>query len=222
MRTPAIVVNFKAYPHVDGRKALDLALICQDVARETGASIIVCPPMIELSRICEEVDIPVFSQHTDLRTGGASTSRASLTAIKEAGTQGTLLNHSERRLLLADIEDLVTGARELDLTTIICSNNVQTSRAAAALGPDYVAMEPPELIGGDISVTSADPQIVVETVKQVSSIDPSVRVLTGAGVKTREDVVKAVELGTLGVLLASGVVKAKDPRSVLLDLAQGL
>jgi thiazole synthase ThiGH ThiG subunit len=35
-------------------------------------------------------------------------------------------------------------------------------------------------------------------------------------------VAKAVELGSDGVLLASGVVKAKDRRAVLLDLASGL
>jgi len=35
-------------------------------------------------------------------------------------------------------------------------------------------------------------------------------------------VAKAVELGASGVLLASGVVKAKEPRKVLLDLVQFL
>ncbi len=49
-----------------------------------------------------------------------------------------------------------------------------------------------------------------------------VRVLCGAGVKTGKDVAAALSLGAEGVLLASGVVKAKDPYSVLRDLVSGL
>jgi triosephosphate isomerase len=120
------------------------------------------------------------------------------------------------------VEALVSAAKEQDLITIVGTNNVNTSRAAAALGAELVAMEPPELIGGDISVTSADPSIVKETVLQVSKISKDSKVLTGAGVKTREDVEMAIEFGTFGVLLASGVIKAEDPKKVLLSLAKGL
>ena len=45
-------------------------------------------------------------------------------------------------------------------------------------------MEPPELIGGDISVTTADPSIVSDTVAVVKAVNPNVRVLCGAGVKS--------------------------------------
>ncbi|MGA1822217.1 MAG: triose-phosphate isomerase [Thermoplasmatota archaeon] len=222
MRTPAIVVNFKVYPEMDGDGSLNLARICEEVAHETGVNIVVCPPMVELSRIAREISIPVFSQHVDVWKGGACTGRASITGIKAAGAKGTLINHSERRLLLADMEELIRGSRIEGLDTIVCTNNVEVSRAAAAMGPNFVAMEPPELIGGDISVTTADPGIVRRTVDAVDAIDPGVKVLTGAGVKTRDDVEMAIKLGTHGVLLASGVVKAKDPRKVLLSLARGL
>jgi triosephosphate isomerase len=53
-------------------------------------------------------------------------------------------------------------------------------------------------------------------------VDRDVGVFCGAGVKDRRDVRKALELGTVGVLLASGVVKAKDPEKALRDLASGL
>ena len=81
--------------------------------------------------------------------------------------------------------------------------------------------EEPELIGGDISVTSADPEIVSGTVEAVRKINKSAKILCGAGVKNGKDVAKAIELGAEGVLLASGVVKAKDTISVLKDLASG-
>jgi triosephosphate isomerase len=45
-----------------------------------------------------------------------------------------------------------------------------------------------------------------------------VRVLAGAGISTGDCVKKAIELGADGVLLASGVVKAKNPEEVLFDL----
>jgi triosephosphate isomerase len=85
-----------------------------------------------------------------------------------------------------------------------------------------IAIEPPELIGGDISVTTADPGIVSNTVKAVQSINKTVKILCGAGVKNGKDVAKAIELGADGVLLASGVVKAKNKEEVLRDLAVGI
>jgi triosephosphate isomerase len=222
MKLPAIIVNCKMYPQVEGEKALDLALVCEKVSKKTGVNIVICPPMVELSRIASHVEIPVFAQHVDFWKDGAGTGRTSMTAAKAAGASGTLINHSERRLKLADIEELVRGCRDIGLETIVCSNNVKVSMAAAMLGPDYVAMEPPELIGGDVSVTSADPEIVKDTVEAIRKVAPDVEVLTGAGVKTGADVEKALELGTKGVLLASGVVKASDPGKVLEEMAESI
>ena len=88
----------------------------------------------------------------------------------------------------------------------------------AKLGPTFIAVEPPELIGGDISVTTADPSIVTDTVAVVKEVNPNVRVLCGAGVKNGSDVAMAIKLGTEGVLLASGVTKAQDPAAILSDL----
>ncbi len=222
MDLPVIILNCKTYSQVDGVGSLELAKICQKVQKETGASIAICPPQVELSRVASEVEIPILAQNVDIWDGAVRTGGVTLTGIKAAGAKGLLINHSESRRLIADIESLISKARDLDLQTVVCSNNVNTSRGTAALSPDFVAMEPPELIGGDISVTSADPGIVKVTVEEVKKINPKVHVLTGAGVKTKEDVRMALELGTKGVLLASGVVKSKDPEGVLLSLAEGL
>jgi triosephosphate isomerase len=59
-------------------------------------------------------------------------------------------------------------------------------------------------------------------VRAIQTVGKDVGVLCGAGVKNGRDVAKAVELGAVGVLLASGVVKAKDKRAVLMDLVSGL
>jgi len=218
IKMPIIAVNFKVYPQVMGAGALRLARICDEVASETGAQMIVAPPMTELSRVAAEVDIPVFAQHADPAKVGSSTGHVPLELIRESGASGVIINHSEHRIGMADIEFLVKKSRYLSLETIVCSNNVPVSAAAAAFNPNYVAIEPPELIGGDLSVTTANPVIVSDSVGEVKRISPDVAVLCGAGVKNGEDVKKAVELGAEGVLLASGVVKAEDPKEVLLDL----
>ena len=222
MRNPVIVVNFKAYPEVLGHAGLELARICALVAEETGASIGIAPAMPDLGKVAAEVSIPVFSQHFDPVGAGSRTGWTPLEAIREAGAVGTLLNHSERRMKPADLRLAVQQCGKAGIETIVCADTIEEAKTVAKLHPEYVAIEPPELIGGDISVTSARPGIVTDAVKVVQKADPVVRVLCGAGVKSREDVCKALELGTVGVLLASGVVKAHNPRKALMDLARGL
>jgi triosephosphate isomerase len=177
--------------------------------------------LLEKDTIRYHVSIPIFAQHIDPVKPGSHTGWTLPEAVKEAGAVGTLINHSEHRLKLADIEWCLSRARTLGLDQIICTNNIETSMAIAALQPNFLAVEPPELIGGDISVTTADPDIVSGSVDAVKKINDSVGVLCGAGVKNGKDVSKALELGSHGVLLASGVVKASDPVSVLRDLASG-
>ena len=176
----------------------------------------------DISLCAEKVSIPVWAEHIDPIKPGSHTGWTLPEAVKTAGAVGTLINHSEHRLKLADIDICITRAKDLGLDHIICSNNVATSKAIAAFSPNFVAVEPPELIGGDISVTTTDPGIVSKSVEVVKNIDKNVKVLCGAGVKNGKDVAKAIELGADGVLLASGIVKAKDKKDVILDLASGL
>lgn len=222
MRTPVIVVNFKGYLEASGEKSIALAKVCEEVSNETGISIVISPQMVDLALLVKTVHIPVFAQHLDNVQPGSCTGHIPPEGVAATGALGTLINHSECRMRLADIDNLITRARQLKLETIVCTNNLSVTNAAVEVGPDYVAIEPPELIGGDISVTTADPEIVINAVQQVKSRNPKVGVLCGAGVKTGEDVKIAIELGTEGVLLASGVTKAKDPKAALLSLASGL
>ncbi len=222
IKLPAVVVNFKVYGQVVGEKGLALAKVCEKVAHATGRSIVIAPPMVDLARIADAVDIPVFAQHIDNVGVGSHTGHTTLEGVVGAGAVGTLLNHSERRLKIADIEAMVAKCRDAGLETIVCTNNLAVSQACTLVKPDFVAVEPPELIGGDISVTSADPGIVRDTAAAIRALDEDVKVLTGAGVKNGADVAKAIELGTQGVLLASGVTKASDPEAVLHDLVDGL
>ena len=222
LRVPIIVVNVKTYAEATGKKALEIAEIMGKVAKETDANLAIAVQHPDIKIVADNVDIPVLAQHIDPIEPGSHTGWILAEAVKEAGAIGTLLNHSEHRLKLADIDTCIKLAKENELTTIVCSNNLDTSKAIAALKPDFVAIEPPELIGGDISVTTANPEIVADTVREVRAINREIKILCGAGVKKGEDVSKAIELGTDGVLLASGVVKAQNKEEVLKDLVSGL
>jgi len=46
-------------------------------------------------------------------------------------------------------------------------------------------------------------------------------VITGAGIKTTDDVRKAIELGTAGVFVSSGIVKAKNQKKALKEILAG-
>ncbi|MBN1678026.1 MAG: triose-phosphate isomerase [Candidatus Thermoplasmatota archaeon] len=222
LKKPVIVVNFKTYPEVSGNAAVELARLCEQISVETNASIVVAPPSFDLAMVARAVRTPVFAQHLDSAPSGATTGHVTVENARASGAQGTLVNHSERRLKIAEIHEIIDRCRSTGLATIVCTNNLAVSKACAAMGPDFVAIEPPELIGGDVSVTTANPSIVSDTVLAIKAIDGQVGVLCGAGVKNGGDVSKALELGTDGVLLASGVTKAKDKRAVLLDLVSGL
>ena len=222
LNAPTIVLNVKTYAEATGVKALEIAKLMDKISQETGASMAIAVQATDISLCAKEVSIPVFAEHIDPVKPGSHTGWTLPEAVKEAGAIGTLINHSEHRLKLADIDICITKAKELGLDHIVCTNNVATSKAAAVFSPNFVAVEPPELIGGDISVTTADPDIVSSSVEAVKAIDKNVKVLCGAGVKNGKDVAKSIELGAEGVLLASGVVKAKDKERVIRDLASGL
>lgn len=218
MELPTIIVNFKTYESATGEKALILAKIHEKIAKELNISIGVCVQAVDLRNIAENVDIPVFAQHIDPVGYGSTTGHILPEAVKSVGAYGTLLNHAERRISMDVLEKSILRAKEAGLFTVVCANTPQAAVEISKFNPDLIAVEPPDLIGGDISVSSADPGIITTSCDLIGGD----KLLVGAGVKTGEDVKKCIELGASGVLLASGVTKADDPESVLRDLANGL
>ena len=222
MDSPVVILNMKTYPESTGREGMKLAAICQEVFESTGKPLAIAPQQCDLALFANTFGLPVLAQHVDNSKQGSTTGRVMPEAVRAIGCAGALINHSEHRIPPEDVRALVARCRELGLVTVVCTKDAAESKAYAAFGPDFVAVEPPELIGGDISVTAANPTVVSDSVRLVKEASPSVKVLCGAGVKNGRDVAKAIELGADGVLLASGVVKARDQRAVLLDLVGGL
>ncbi len=213
-----IVINFKAYRESFGRNALELAKLAEEIAEKSGIYIAVAVNYLDLPTIAREVKIDVFSQHVDAVEFGSFTGAVNAEMIKEYGAKGSILNHSERRMKLADIDFCITKMKALGLVSIVCTNNIPTTRAVAALEPDFVAVEPPELIGSGMAVSKVRPEVVEKSVRAAKEICRKIKVLCGAGITGYEDYVKALELGADGILLASGVVKAKDRKKALEEL----
>ncbi|WP_136687951.1 triose-phosphate isomerase [Halorhabdus amylolytica] len=212
-----VLVNLKTYPC----DPVEVAEAAKEVSEESGVRIGIAAEDADIAAVAG-TGVETWAQHVDPIEHGSNTGHTLAETVADAGAEGTLINHSENRLKLADIDGSVRAAERAGLETCVCANNPHQIAAATALGPDSVAVEPPELIGGDVSVASADPDIVTDAVEAAAAVDSDVEVYCGAGISTGDDVDAADDLGASGVLLASGVAKADDPRAVLEDLVAPL
>lgn len=207
------VINFKAYEEGTGERALQLAKIIERVSRETGKEIIACVQPTDIARIIEKCQAKVFAQHIDPVSPGSHTGWLTPFAIKSVGASGALINHSERPLPLEEIRKRIDACRYHGLESIVCSPTPEDCAKISALKPDYIAVEPPELIGSGIPVSKAKPEVIIESKKAVR-----VPLLCGAGINDGSDARRARELGADGVLVASAIVKAKDREAALRNL----
>jgi triosephosphate isomerase len=203
-----IITNFKTYESATGQKAIDLAKIHEKAAKKTGVEIMVAVQPTDLMAVAKAVKIPVLAQHIDFVGMGGFTGHITAEAVKAAGAHGTLLNHSERRLPRDVLAKSIARAKELGLMTVVCAATPEEGATFLEFNPDLIAVEPPELIGGDISVSTSKPEVIEHSSKLIGKE----KLLVGAGVKNGKDVEIAIKLGAKGVLLASGVTKAKNPK----------
>jgi len=217
MRIPVIIVNFKTYAQSTGENAVKLAKICERVAKESRREIVAAVQAADIYRVSKAVSIPVFAEHADECEQGQNTGFVTMESVKEAGAVGLLVNHSEHRIAKESIKAIIEKAKRLGITTVVCAKDPKEAKELDKLNPDFIAVEPPELIGGDISVSTAKPEVIEESVGVVRGK----RVIVGAGVKTKKDVEVAAKFGSIGILVASGVVKAKEPEKELKGLAEG-
>jgi triosephosphate isomerase len=116
---------------------------------------------------------------------------------------------------LAEIERAVDLAKQAGLITVVCAGTARLAAAVSLSEPDMVAIEPPELIGTGRAVSKENPGIVTESVKGVRKVNQSAAILCGAGITTGDDAYAALKLGTNGILVASGVVKAPKPEEIV-------
>jgi triosephosphate isomerase len=216
---PLLLINLKTYEQGTGQNAVKLAQIAKNFTGSEKFEIILAVQPTDIAEVSKIV--PTYAQHVDSAEYGSHTGHILPEAVKAVGAKGTLINHSERPLPLDEIERCIKRAKQNGLVTVCCAPNPEMVEKIAKLGPDYVAVEPPELIGGTVSVSTAKPEVIEESVKLVREANPNVKVLCGAGVNKGEDVSIALKLGSMGVLLASAIVKSGDPESAIKEIAGG-
>ncbi|HYD03075.1 MAG TPA: triose-phosphate isomerase [Alphaproteobacteria bacterium] len=218
---PFVVLNFKTYKESAGNNALRLAQIAEKVQKTTKINIIVCVNHIDLKEVCSKVKIPVFAQHIDNKEAGKSTGSVIVEDLLGDNVKGSLLNHSEKKIPVKDITSVVTKLKEYNMISIVCASNYTEAKQIAKIKPivpTLIAVEPPELIGGEKSVSQSKPEVIPRSVKACGNIP----VLVGAGIKSNEDLKIALQHGAKGVLLASHFVLSNDPEKFLKDLIKDI
>jgi triosephosphate isomerase len=210
LRAPVFEIGLKGYAY--GVEAVRLARAADRLSHELGVTVIFDPQYVDIPAVARETQhLLVFAQHMDPVAVGRGAGSVLPEALREAGAVGTMLNHSERRMTLADISRAITRADEVGLATMVCADSPEEAAAIAQLGPDIVLAEPPELIATSRSVGAEMRGFVERTVELVGRIDPDIIVMCGAGVRTPDDVAQMVGLGVGGTGSSSGILKAADP-----------
>lgn len=215
-----IFVNFKTYKEGSGQAALALVRILEEVAHAAQVKIIPVVQAIDLKEIAATTTLEVWVQKIDAATYGAHTGAILPEGVVEDGARGTFLNHSENKLTLEGIRQTITRAKEANLQTLVFAASPEELKAIGSQHPTYLAYEPPELVGSTTtSVTQAKPEIVSQAA-QIAR-ETGIPLIVGAGIHSRADVKKSLELGAVGVAVATDIVKALDPKKELLELVEG-
>ena len=216
-----IFINFKTYKEGSGEKAIDLVKIIEEVSEETQIKIIPVVQATDIKEIVGSSKLEIWAQSISFEDYGAHTGAILPEAVFEDGALGTFLNHSEIKLPDFDkLEATVKRAKEVNLKTLIFASDVAELVKILSLKPTYAAYEPPELIGSKTtSVSQAKPDVIAKAV--TLSKEAGIPLIVGAGVSSAKDVKTCIELGAVGVAVASDVVVARDPKKELLDLTEG-
>ena len=218
MKQP-LIINFKNYEEVSADRAINLAESARQVAEKLKIEIVVAPPQPALALIAKKIQIPVICQHVDNEKMGPSTGFVVPEIAKSYGAIGSLINHSEHRIEMSSIASLVERMRKLGMVSIVCAQEPNEVVEISILQPDFIAIEPPELIGSGRAVSKENPAVITKSILGAGSRSS---IICGAGITDKDDVAKAMELGSRGILVASGIVKANSWEKKIAELASGM
>ncbi|MCL2832748.1 MAG: triose-phosphate isomerase [Treponema sp.] len=216
IKVPFFEFGPKAYLY--GEKMIGLAEHADRLAAEYDVDIIIDPQTLdipEMARRCRH--IKVFAQHMDPIRAGRGMGSVLPEALKEWGAAGTLLNHTEKRLSLTDLESAVNRAREVGLLSMVCADNPDQAAAIALFAPDSIVVESPLLIGGG-ERKAGDNSVILEINARIRKINPGIRLLHSAGIKTADDIYNVIASGSDGAGSSSALALAPDPFKMFTDM----
>ena len=215
------IINCKNYEEISGNGIVKLAKIAGNITKKYQIPIAIAPPHHLLSSI-QNYSGPILAQNVDNAKIGSTTGFVIPELLKKSRIDGSLINHSEHRIPSADIVDLVERLKKLKMISVVCVKDVSEAAKYAKINPNYIAIEPPELIGSGKAVSTERPELITKAVLAVKNAKNNTKLLCGAGIVSGQDVRKALDLGSKGILVASGIVKAKSWNKIIEEFAKGM
>ena len=219
IQPPIFVVNFKSY--IWGINAIEFVRKMEKISQESNVYLCAIPQIIDIYRIANDTKIHIYSPHVDSSTPGRGTARILPEAVMEAGADGVLLNHAEKRLPLDIISKTIERVRKVGLISMVASRSPEEAEKIAAFGPEVLIAEPPHRIGTLKSV-GRDKEFVIQSVKKVKKVDPSIAVVCGGGVSSGRDVLELLKLGVEGTGASRAIFEAKDSVRKLREMIEEL
>jgi len=240
MRRQVIAGNWKMH----GSRAENAALIDAIVHKlpDSGADVWVCPPypyLAEVGRAIAGSRIQLGAQNVNAETQGAFTGEVSAAMLRDVGCAGSIVGHSERRVLFGESDQLVArkfaAVLAAGLTPILCVGEQLAEREAnrtfevvdrqldavldlsgvAAFSRAIIAYEPVWAIGTGKTATSQQAEEVHSHIRariaeRDAKIAPLVRIQYGGSCKASN----AGEIFSMpnvdGGLIGGASLKAED------------
>jgi len=215
-----IYINFKTYPAGTGPQAVEMAEMIRRVSLVVGIPVTPVVQAFSAYQVSQVNQDWAWGQHADAIKYGSHTGWILPEGWKQAGINGVVLNHAEHKLQFDTLKMTVDRCRAVGLSIGICADSLQEVEKILPLTPDWIAYEPPELIGrSDISVATAEPDVVKSAVALTT--DSDTKLLIGAGIHDANDISIGLQLGAAGFFIASAIMKADNPEAALRQLLSG-
>lgn len=215
------IINCKNYEEIAGEAIIKFVKTAESISKKYNIKIAIAPPQ-HLIGVVSKSSIPILAQHVDDSKVGSTTGFVIPELLKKSKVNGSLINHSEHRISSQEISNLILKLKELKMISVLCVKDVAEGKKYAKLNPDYIAIEPPELIGSGKAVSKERPELITKAADAVNSAKNNTKLLCGAGIVSGEDVARAIELGSKGILVASGIIKAKNWNKIISEFAKSM
>ena len=214
LKPPFFEIGPKQYLY--GDDILHLAKIADEASKKHDVQVIFTTPYADIRRVAENTEnLIVFAPHMDAIPIGRGLADVLPESVRAAGADGVMLNHIEKPLPFAVLNDTVSRAKALNMLSLIITDSVAEAQAAALLRPDVITAEPAELIG---TTQMTDTDYIHISIEKIREINRDVFILIGAGIQNGDDVYQVISEGADASGSSSAVACASDPQALVNEM----